>query len=347
MVCHLPAGDTENFPEFACKDSVFFSFSQKIMRKICLYILLFLSLTAYSASYAPADVPNPKSTDYRTCVANPDGILSDAACAVLNQIGQQLQKEVEVELAVVAIDEMKNADAEGFALKLFNTWGVGNKDKNTGIMILLVTGSRDIRIQTGGGLEGLLPDGKCGEIIDVYMLDDLSNNRWNEALIAGAQTILDELTTDAAKTELLLGFVPKTTDIADGIITYLIIACLILCILAYCVYKDTNLPANLTTEERIRRGSGTWSLCKVGSIFFPLPILLLLYWFYRHGGKEIQAMQTAQARAARLAAEAEARQNGGGFYLGGSGRGGFGGGSYGGGSFGGGMSFGGGAGRHF
>lgn len=313
------------------------------MRKICLYIAFFCSLTAFSASYTPSSVPNPKQADSRNFVADPDHLLTREAIMSINQVAAALESQMEVELAVVAIEEMQASYPEQFALDLFNRWGVGKKGRNTGVMILLVTESRDIRIQTGGGMEGLLPDALCEQIIDQAMVPYLSNNQWSDGLLAGASAIYKELNTDAAKAELLLGFVPKSADVSNFLVGYFILSLLVLIVLACWVYRDTNQSPLLSERQRQQRAIGSWTLSKLCSIIFPLPVALLALWYYRHGGKAIQALQN------EISAENERkhpRNSGGGFYIG-PGFGGGHGGGFSGGSFGGGMSFGGGAGHKF
>ena len=171
-----------------------------------------------------------------------------------------------------------------------------------------------------------------------------------------AQAIKEVLSSPEAQAELLLGFTPADTELSDAICVYLMIACCILILFASLLYRDMRPRAGETDKQRMQRQSGTWQLLIAASIFFPLPVCFLAFWFYRHGGKAISAMLS---EAAKKAAEEERQRNqdnpwkggnNGGFYIGGfgggSGRssGGFGGGF---GGFGGGASFGGGAGRKF
>lgn len=322
------------------------------MRKFCLFIAFFCSLSVFSTVYSPTTVPNPKQKDSRTYVANPDGVLSPSMEAQLNQLAASLQKEVEVELAVVAIEEMDgwSPDAFDFAQKLFNHWGIGAKGKNTGVLILLVTHSRDIRIHTGGGLEGLLPDAVCEEIVNYAMVPYLQNDKWDEGLWAGAVATGKRVTTDAAKAELLLGYTPKTSDVSDVICGYLMLAFLVLALLSIWVYKDQQLRGRLQHEQWIRAAMGSWQCVAIAGLLFPLPVYFLRRWYKQHGGKDIQALMDAQMK--EQARKAARSGNGSGVYFGsmGGGRGGFGsgfGGGFSGGSFGGGRSFGGGFGRKF
>lgn len=321
------------------------------MRKIYFLILFFLALAPMAGAYSPESLPNPQLAS-GSFVCNPDGILSLQEEADIDNICRALRRQTDVELAVVAIADADGWEAADFAQMVFNRWGIGAKDRNTGAMILLITGSRDIRIHTGGGLEGLLPDALCERIIDEAMLDLLREEQWGTALSAGARAISSILDSDENRAELLLGFVPANSDTSDFICGYLIAAFALLILLAILLYRDMRPRAYELDEQRMRRQSGTWQLLLLCAIFFPMPVAMLTRWFYKHGGREIKAMLDAEAkiRAAKAAAEAEAaRRNGfggGGFYGGGFGSG-RGGGGFSGGSFGGGMSFGGGAGRKF
>ena len=321
--------------------------------KKCIYIVIFCCLMPAAWAYEPENVPLPA---VGSLVSNPDGILSETAVQQINSTCLSLYRQTDVELAVVAIQDMNGYEAADFAQRLFMHWGIGDKQRNTGVLILLATDSRDIRIQTGGGVEGLLPDATCDRILGENMVPYLSNDQWDEGLLAGAQAIKEVLSSPEAQAELLLGFTPADTELSDAICVYLMIACCILILFASLLYRDMRPRVGETDKQRMQRQSGTWQLLIAASIFFPLPVCFLAFWFYRHGGKAISAMLS---EAAKKAAEEERQRNqndpwkggnNGGFYIGGfgggSGRssGGFGGGF---GGFGGGASFGGGAGRKF
>lgn len=320
------------------------------MHKFYHLILIFLLICPLSWAYSPESLPNPMPV-VGSFVCNPDGILTPAEAQQIDYLCHQLRKQTEVELAVIAIENADGWEAADFAQAVFNRWGIGTKERNTGAMILLITGSRDIRIHTGGGLEGLLPDALCEQIIDEQMIDPLRAQQWGNALLAGAATINALLTREEVQAELLLGFVPATSDTSDFICGYLILALALLILLAILLYRDMRPRAYETDQQRMRRQSSIWQMLFICAIIFPLPIAMLTRWFYKHGGREIKAMLDEDARRRAAAAAEAARRsnsgfNGGGFYgggFGGSGRGG----GFSGGSFGGGMSFGGGAGRKF
>ncbi len=69
------------------------------------------------------------------------------------------------QIAVVTIKTLGDYDVADYTLKLFNTWGVGQKDKNNGIMLLAAIDDHKMHITTGQGVQGDLTDALCGRII--------------------------------------------------------------------------------------------------------------------------------------------------------------------------------------
>jgi len=70
-----------------------------------------------------------------------------------------------VEIAVVTVESLEGAILEDEALRYLMEWGVGKKGQDNGVVILVAQKERRIRIETGYDIEGVLPDGKAGEII--------------------------------------------------------------------------------------------------------------------------------------------------------------------------------------
>ena len=106
------------------------------MRQSVLFLCLLITPLVCAAEYTPEDIPNPKKAGQENYVANPDGILADTTVVWLNRYAAQLEAETEVELCVVAIESIGEADAFDFTYELFQRWGIGKKGKNTGVLIL-------------------------------------------------------------------------------------------------------------------------------------------------------------------------------------------------------------------
>ena len=173
------------------------------MKRIKLLILFFLlGFVAHAAIYTPTSLPNPKAQDQYNYVCNPDGIVDQSNMLFLNRLAQQLEDSTLVELCVVAVESIGQADAFDFCYELFQRWGIGKEGKNTGVLLFLAVESRDIRIMTGGGIEGVLTDAVCNEIIQSTMISPLRNADYSDALALGALRIYEVCTDGDAPEEL-------------------------------------------------------------------------------------------------------------------------------------------------
>ncbi|MBU5873027.1 TPM domain-containing protein, partial [Vibrio cholerae O1] len=65
----------------------------------------------------------------------------------------------------------------------FRQYGLGNKTMNNGVLLVVAVKDRKIRIEVGYGLEGALPDGKVGRILDQYAIPYLKENKPDAAVI--------------------------------------------------------------------------------------------------------------------------------------------------------------------
>jgi len=124
------------------------------------------------------------------------GVLSPATIAQLNDICQQLDTKAQAQVAVVTIKSLDGADIFDYSVQLYQKWGIGQKGKDRGVLILLAVADRKYYINTGYGLEGILPDGKVGgfgrEAVPL-----LRQNDYNGALLLLTSRIADVIAQDA------------------------------------------------------------------------------------------------------------------------------------------------------
>lgn len=69
------------------------------------------------------------------------------------------------QIVILTVKSLDGDTIEGFAEKVFNTWKLGQKGKDNGILVVLATKERKMRIEVGHGLEGALPDAIASRII--------------------------------------------------------------------------------------------------------------------------------------------------------------------------------------
>ena len=88
------------------------------------------------------------------------------------------------QIAVVIIPTTGDYSVEETGLEIIRRWGVGNKDKNNGIVLLIAKNDHKIRIEVGYGLEGAIPDVTAKSIIDNDLTPNFRNENYYRSLYA-------------------------------------------------------------------------------------------------------------------------------------------------------------------
>lgn len=146
-----------------------------------LAFLLLLSATAFAQAF-PA--PQGKVNDF----AN---LLAAADRAALEQTLTALEQETTAELAVVTVRSLDGRPLEDYANRLFAEWGIGKKGRDNGVLILVARDDREIRIEVGYGLEGVLPDGLAGTVIRETFVPRFRDGQYREGLLEGTARVAD------------------------------------------------------------------------------------------------------------------------------------------------------------
>mgnify|MGYP000539572606 CR=1 FL=1 len=132
------------------------------MKGIKAAILALLMLGAWAQRIE--EVPNPRRTE-GGWVVDMAGILTAAQKQQLNATLSALERDTGAEMAVVILQRTLDAEPKEFATELFNRWGVGKKGEDNGILVLVALQQRRIEVETGYGIEGILPDSEVGMLL--------------------------------------------------------------------------------------------------------------------------------------------------------------------------------------
>ena len=160
------------------------------MRKVLYLILLLLgSLSLQAKEYTIKEIPMVHLQDRTRYVSNPDGILSSSAVATMDSILYALEEKTGIQTLVVAVTGIEGGDCFDFAYRLGKEMGVGQKERDNGLVVLLSTDERCIQFATGYGLEGVLPDAICKRIQNRYMMQHLGKDDWNTGMVEGIRAI--------------------------------------------------------------------------------------------------------------------------------------------------------------
>ncbi|MEA5504528.1 TPM domain-containing protein [Halotia wernerae UHCC 0503] len=142
------------------------------------------------------EVPNPRK-DNGGWVTDMGGILSEETETQINQIISQLAAKNGTEMAVVTVPTTAPAaSVKKFATELFNYWGIGKKGQDNGILFLISVGDRRVEIETGYGVEAILPDAKVGNIIDTQIIPRFKKGDFEGGTLAGTKALIVVLESD-------------------------------------------------------------------------------------------------------------------------------------------------------
>jgi uncharacterized protein len=129
--------------------------------------------------------------------AKPTTLVNDytntLSAAQVKQLEQKLvafDDSTSNQVAVVILKSVGDYDINEYALELGRKWGVGGKEKNNGVILLVALGDRKMSIQTGYGLEGALPDIYTKRIIENDIKPFFKGGDYYSGIEAGTNSII-------------------------------------------------------------------------------------------------------------------------------------------------------------
>jgi len=94
------------------------------------------------------------------------------------------------QVVVLTIPSLEGASVERYALDVFNTWGLGQADRDNGVLVLIARDDREMRIEVGYGLEGTLTDSRAGRIIRSEFVPAFRNGNYDAGTLAGVNAVV-------------------------------------------------------------------------------------------------------------------------------------------------------------
>lgn len=160
--------------------------------------VLLLSLAAWLTPSAMAQPQFPALTGR---VVDGAGVIPDAVEARLTQKLERLEQQSRHQFVVATVPSLQGYDIADYGYQLGRAWGVGDKARNDGVLLLVATTERKVRIETGYGLEGVLPDGMGFLIINNDIVPRFKAGDMPGGIEAGADAIIRQLTLPAAQAQ--------------------------------------------------------------------------------------------------------------------------------------------------
>jgi uncharacterized protein len=156
-------------------------------------------LLAFTGAARAAEPSYPALTGR---VVDEAGVLSASTKSGLTEMLAQHERSTGGEqVVVVTLKSLQGLAIEDFGYQLGRHWGIGQKDKNTGALLIVAPNERKVRIEVGYGLEGKLTDALSRTIIERDILPAFKRGDLNAGVLAGTATLLRVLGGDASSAQ--------------------------------------------------------------------------------------------------------------------------------------------------
>jgi uncharacterized protein len=163
-----------------------------------LYVAFFL-VPCPGLALTVQEVPNPRQVS-GGWVTDKAEILQPETETQLNQMIARLEAKNGAEIAVVTVPETAPAASpKEFTTNLFNYWKIGKKGQDNGVLFLISVKDRRVEIETGYGVEGILPDGKVGNIIETQITPRFRQKDFDGGTLAATRAIIVSLEPSLSK----------------------------------------------------------------------------------------------------------------------------------------------------
>src|SRR5262245_19157479 len=174
-------------------------------------------------------------------VVDEANILDPGARAALTDKLAALEAKTTDQVVVVTLKSLQGTSIEDFGVQLGRRWQIGQKDKNNGVLLIVVPSERQVRIEVGYGLEGALTDAVSRLIIENSIIPRFRANDIPGGIARGVDDIISVLTGDAEEWKRRAAHRPDTVSSSPStqsdsvwpivIVVLIVVGVIILCYL--------------------------------------------------------------------------------------------------------------------
>ncbi|MGC2755883.1 MAG: TPM domain-containing protein [Candidatus Binatus sp.] len=142
---------------------------------------------------SPALASGPQFPALTGRVVDDAGILRASTKRQLTDMLAERERATGDQVVVVTLASLQRYPIEEYGYELGRYWGIGQKGKNNGALLIVAPNEHKVRIEVGYGLEGQLTDAKSRAIIDNYILPSFKRGDFNFGILAGATEMVRAL----------------------------------------------------------------------------------------------------------------------------------------------------------
>ena len=167
------------------------------MRRLTTAFLLIFVLAFQAWVCAAADPPFPRPTGAVNDFAN---VIPADQRAVMENLAREVLQKTGTAVVVATVPDVGDMVVDDYATRLYESWGIGKKGEDKGVLILLALKERRVRIETGYGVEGILPDGVVGEILRLHVIPLLKQGDYGKGISNAMTAVSDVIARNAGVT---------------------------------------------------------------------------------------------------------------------------------------------------
>lgn len=145
------------------------------------FLILFLSPLAFGLDVPPL---RGRVNDYA-------GVMRSDQIQSLESRLAQFEQETGHQVAVLTVPTLEGEDIEGFSIRVAETWKIGKKGFDNGVILVVAVKDRRLRLEVGYGLEGVLPDAIAKRITSEYIVPYFRSQDYAGGIIAGIDAVLN------------------------------------------------------------------------------------------------------------------------------------------------------------
>jgi uncharacterized protein len=160
-------------------------------------LLVLLCIAAFCRPALAVEVPDSPPA----YVVDLAGVINDSVEQDLNGYLQELEQKTTAQMIVLTLPGLEGAEIRDFALTLaHDKWKLGQKAKDNGLLLLVAVKDRKYTIETGYGIEGIIPDSLAGEIGRRFLVPYFRKNDYSTGIYTGSLALANAIAQDAGVT---------------------------------------------------------------------------------------------------------------------------------------------------
>jgi uncharacterized protein len=160
------------------------------MRRVFLAIIFYATFSSISL----AALHFPALTGH---VVDEAGVISVTEKRDLEQLLSDFEHQSTDQVVVVTLQTLQGTSIEDYGYQLGRAWGIGQKSKDNGVLLIVAPHDRKVRIEVGYGLEPVLTDAICSHIIQSTILPAFRTGHLEQGIVVGANVIVNTLHGDS------------------------------------------------------------------------------------------------------------------------------------------------------